>query len=168
MRKEYIKDKNVISIFESSLTRALDEKIDELTDDIMVVRVFYFDIIKDLILNGFVYNNEKYIYLTSSAGQIRAKKTVFIKERLWEEHKKTLMCGIDIDVINEKGGVNVNKFLAYLALTNSATVLWEDFNIDKTIVVNDFETNVFDEVDFIDDETYTIERKENGYSYNSH
>ena len=69
------------------------------------------------------------------------------------------MCGLDKQVINDKGGVNVNKFLAYYALANSATEEWEDFDIDKAIVVNDFETFVNGEVDYIDDGDYSITRQ---------
>ena len=35
--------------------------------------------------------------------------------------------------------MNINKYLAYLALCNSGTDRWENFNIDKSIVVKDFE-----------------------------
>ena len=34
-----------------------------------------------------------------------------------------------VEKINEQGGVNINKYLAYLALCNSATTLWKDFDI---------------------------------------
>lgn len=156
----HIKDENIISVFESSLTRMLGLKKNDLTKDIIIVQVYYFDIIKDVIKNGFYLNGEKYKYLTSSAGQIRTKKTVFIKQQLWDDHEKTLMCGLSIDKINEHGGINVNKFLAYLALSNSATDLWKDFDITKTIVVPDFETNVNGIFDFINDSDYSITRKE--------
>lgn len=153
-------EKNVISVFESSLTRMLGLESDELSTDIMVVKTYYFDIIQDLILNGFEYRGEKYMFFTASAGQIRTKKTVFIKERLWKQHERTLMCGLTVDEINAQGGINVNKYLAYLALSNSATDLWEDFDIDRCIVVPDFETAVHGTVDFIDDKTYQVNRQE--------
>jgi hypothetical protein len=167
-------DKNVISVFESTLTRVIGIDIDQLSCDIMVVQTFFYEVIEQLIKNGFTHNGEKYKYFTSSAGQIRLKKTVFIKQSLWDKHEKTLMCGLTIDKINstivgekinDDGsitslfGINVNKFLAYLALSNSATDLWEDFNIDKCIVVKDFETKVIGEVDNICDVTYKIERQ---------
>jgi two-component sensor histidine kinase len=152
-------DKNVISVFESTLTRVSGMEINELTTDIMVVQTFFYDVIEQIIKNGFLYNGEKYRYLTSSAGQIRTKKTVFIKESLFNEIEKTLMCGLTIDIINEHGGINVNKFLAYLALSNSATDLWEDFDIDRCIVVPDFETQVNGDVDFVDHIAYTVQRK---------
>lgn len=154
-----LNEKNIISIFESTLTRTLQIKTDELTDSIIVVQVYYFDIIEDLILNGFEYNGERYKFLTASAGQIRTKKTVFIKESLWNQYERSFMCGLTLDAINDQGGVNVNKFLAYLALSNSATDLWPDFDIDKCIVIPDFETAVNGDVDFIDDKTYDIIRQ---------
>lgn len=153
-------DKNVISVFESSLTRILGMETDRLSTDLMVVKTYFFDIIQDIIQNGFMYNGEKYVFFTASAGQIRTKKTVFIKESLWKEHERTLMCGLSIADINAKGGINVNKFLAYLALSNSATDEWIDFDIDRCIVVPDFESAVHGEVDYINDITYEVKRQE--------
>lgn len=155
---EPFNDKKIISVFDSAFTRMIGAKQDELTEDFMVVQVYYFDIIKDLIYHGFTYKGEKYIYFTSSAGQIRTKKTVFIKESVWNQYEKTIMCGLTIDSINEKGGNNPNKHLAYMALTNSATDSWEEFDIDKTIVIDDFETDVYGTYDLVDDIDYSIKR----------
>ena len=160
LNPEAIKDKNVVSLFESSLTRALGIQTNELTDKIMIVNVFFFQVFEDLVKRGFEYNGEKYIFLTASAGQIRTKRAVFVKEKDYTLVQSKLMCGLTIDHINEKGGINPNKFLAYLALNNSATDVWENFDIDKSIVVEDFEAAVHGEVDFIDDVTYEIERRE--------
>ena len=159
LRQEELKDTNVISVFESSLTRTIGIKKDELTDALIVVQVYYFDVFKDLSFYGFMYKGEKYRYFTSSAGQIRKKKAVFIKESVWNQVEKTVMCGLTIDKINSKGGNNVNKHLAYMALANSATDQWVDFDIDRCIVIDDFETNVHGTFDFIDETDYSIERK---------
>ena len=160
LRTEYVVDKNIISIFESMLTRTLGMKTGELSEDIIVIRTYYFDVIRDLITNGFTYNGEHYICFTASAGQIRTKKTVFIKQSVWEKYRLTLMCGLTVEDINAKGGININKYLAYLALCNSATDPWPEFDIDKAIVVDDFETLVHGTVDYIDHHTYKIERRE--------
>ncbi len=159
LNENCISEKKIISVFDSAFTRTINASPNELSENFMVVQVFYFSIIKDLIYNGFEYKGEKYIYFTSSAGQIRTKKCVFVKESVWKNYEKTLMCGLTIDDINENGGINTNKYLAYMALSNSATDEWNEFNIDKTIVVDDFETNVFGVVDFIDDKDYSITRK---------
>lgn len=160
INQQYIKDKNVISIFDSDLVRSLNIKKNETTTDIIIIRVFYFKILENLMNKGFMFNGEKYIYLTSSAGQIRQNKTVFIKESRWKECCNKLTCGLSIEDINNQGGMNTNKYMSYLALTNSATDLWEDFDIDRCIVVDDFETLVTGTVDFFDDVTYEIIRKE--------
>ena len=159
INEESLSDTNVISVFDSALSRTIGIKQDELTDALIVVQVYYFDVFKDISFYGFRYNGKKYKYFTSSAGQIRKKKAVFIKESVWNRIEKTVMCGLTIDKINSKGGNNVNKHLAYMALTNSATDEWNEFDIDKSIVVDDFETNVYGTFDFVDETDYSITRK---------
>lgn len=159
LREDSLKDNDIISVFDSDLSRTIGIQQDELTDALMVMQVYYFDVFKDVMLYGFTYKGEKYKYFTSSAGQIRKKKGVFIKESVWNKIEKTVMCGLTIEKINEKGGNNVNKHLAYLALSNSATDLWREFDIDKSIVVDDFETDVYGTFDFVDDTDYSITRK---------
>jgi hypothetical protein len=152
--------RNVVSVFESNLTRSMQIPMNTLSTDIFIVKAYFFEVIEDIILDGFTYNGEKYVCFTASAGQIRTKKTMFIKESVLKEIENTLMCGLTKEVINNYGGVNINKYLAYLALCNSATDPWVDFDITKSIVVDDMETEVTGMVDFIDDKTYEITRKE--------
>lgn len=159
IKEDSLNDTNIISVFDSALSRTIDIKQDELTDVLIVVQVYYFDVFKDISFYGFTYKGEKYKYFTSSAGQIRKKKAVFIKESVWNEIEKTVMCGLTIDKINSKGGNNVNKHLAYMALTNSATDEWKEFDIDKSIVIDDFETDVYGTFDFVDEIDYSITRK---------
>ncbi len=159
IREGELNDNNVISVFDSALSRTIEIKQDELTESLMVVQVYYFDVFKDISFYGFMYKGEKYKYFTSSAGQIRKKKAVFIKESVWNRIEKTIMCGLTINKINLKGGNNVNKHLAYMALTNSATDEWAEFDIDKSIVIDDFETNVYGTFDFVDETDYSITRK---------
>lgn len=152
---------NVVSMFESTLSRSFEIKQDELTYDIFIVEIYYYDIAQDIILNGFDYNGNHYVYFSSSAGQIRTKKAVFVNEAKYNKCKPKLMCGLTVDHINDCGGMNINKFLAYLALANSATDLWEDvlgvpFDINRCIVVDDFETEILTTVDNIDYQTYEI------------
>jgi len=149
---------NIISMFDSSLTRLMKIPINTITEDIIVVQTYFFEVIKDIIINGFTSKGERYVCFTASAGQIRTKKTVFIKEKVLKEHINAITCGLSLEEINRHGGVNVNKYLAYLALCNSATDEWEGFDITKTIVVEDMDTEVPGIVDFIDDKTYEIKR----------
>ncbi|MET3505591.1 RNA dependent RNA polymerase [Halalkalibacter oceani] len=159
LKKRSLVDRNVISLFDSVLTRTIGVKQSELTTDIIVVQTYFFQVLEQLIQDGFTLDNEKYICFTASAGQIRTKKTMFIKESVWKKHEKSLTCGLTVDDINAKGGMNTNKYLAYLALCNSATDEWIDFNIDRAIVVDDLETDVFGEVDYIDDKTFDVTRR---------
>lgn len=164
--ESYLTDKNVVAMFDSVLTRTLGMSCEGVNNDVLIVQTFYFGIVENIIKNGFYYVDketgevEKYIVYTASAGQIRTKKTMFIKESKWQQYKNTLLCGLSEDIINKKGGVNTNKYLAYLALNNSATDEWEGFDIDKAIVVEDMETVVKDLFDHIDHRTFDITREE--------
>lgn len=133
---------------------------DAVNDAIVIVKVFYFGIAESIIKNGFTLNGERYIFFSASAGQIRTKKFVAVKASLWEQCRDRLTCGLSLERINAQGGINVNKYLAYLALCNSATDLWEDFDIDRCIVVEDFETNVPGLVDYITTDDFRIHRQE--------
>jgi ribosomal protein L37E len=159
LREETLNDKKIIALFDSTLTRTIGAKQNQLSKDIIVVQAFFFEVLEDIIHNGFTYNGEKYVYFSSSAGQIRTKKSVFLKQTVWEKYKNTLTCGLSAEEINEKGGININKYQAYLALSNSASDEWRNFDIHKSIVVEDLETNVFSEVDFIDSATFDIVRR---------
>ena len=159
------KDNFLVSEFISSVTRSFGIEEDEVTEDIIIVRVYYTDLFEDLLYNGFVYNDKKYIYYSSSAGQIRTKKAVFVNEEKWNENKNKLMCGLTEEIINLKGGCNTNKFLAYTSLSNSATDLWEDifkskFDINKCIVVDDFETMVKTTYDHVSSIDFSVNRVE--------
>ncbi|WBL50365.1 hypothetical protein LOS13_12570 [Bacillus altitudinis] len=151
----------VIGIFESTLTRTLgiETENEQPSDEIIIVESFYEEVFGSLIKKGFKFNKKQYDYYASSAGQIRDKKGVFIKRSSLNKHKTTLMCGLDEKLINSKGGMNINKWNAYLALSNSASSVWEGFDIDKAIVVPDFENEIEGSFDYIDRNTYEITRK---------
>lgn len=156
-----LKKYNKVSIFESAFTRTLGFRINETTTDIMIVKVTdkkFYPIMEQLVNNSFaIYNeNDRFVALTATAGQIRVKKIIFIREYVYREYIEPLMCGLTIDKINELGGCNVNKFLAYLGLIFSDSDKWEGFDINKAIVINDFETMVNGEVDYIDNKTFTV------------
>lgn len=160
LREDSFKDKDIVGLFESSLTRVCGFKTNDVTKDMMIIRVFHYEILESIIHNGYIYNGIKYEYLTSSAGQIRTKKIVCINSELYAEHANTITCGLSVDDINARGGVNTNKYQAYLALANSASQVWKKFNIDRAIVVDDIETQVRSLVDHIDTTTFDIERVE--------
>ena len=147
-----------VSIFDSVLTRTFGLKEREFNDEIMIIKVFYFDIAQSIIKHGFYFNNEKYVFFSSSAGQIRTKKLVAVKEDLLNKYWNLLTAGLTVENINNKGGMTITKFIAYTALCNSATDEWKDFDIDRCIVVDDFENTINGYVDYIDNQTYEITR----------
>ncbi|MBN7742679.1 hypothetical protein JYA35_08750 [Bacillus velezensis] len=158
LRTDSLRDNKVISLFDSVLTRTLGIKENTLSEEIMVVQTYHFEVLKDIIDQGFLHNNEKYVYFTSSAGQIRTKKSCFIKKSTYDKYQDALTCGLSIEKINSLGGSSINKWNSYMALSNSASSPWE-IDIDKAIVVNDLETDVSSLVDYIDRDTYKITRK---------
>lgn len=160
VRPEAISPFNVISIFDSYLTRCLRMSTTDINDTLIVVKVYYFGVAESIIKHGFEMNGEHYVFFSASAGQIRTKKFVAIKESAYKEIEMALSCGLTVEQINERGGININKYLAYLALCNSATTPWPEFPIERTIVVDDFETNVRAMVDHIDPQIFTITREE--------
>ena len=70
-----------------------------------------------------------------------------------------LNCGLTDADINAKGGINQNKVLAYRALPCSATDPWTDFDIDRTIVIPDFEGDVTSVFYYIDKQYNMIEQE---------
>lgn len=148
-----IKTKDIIAIGSNNLVRTLGLDLGSFTDRIITVKVGDMDnkITKKIIKDGLTIDDKKYIFFTAGAGQTRNKKFMMIldDERL-QDILLSLMCGLTIEEINKRGGMNISKFLAYLALNNSGSTVWEDFDINKCIVVDDFETFISAEVDYID------------------
>ena len=156
LREDSLLDENLISLFDNSFSRTIGVECDTTSMDIICVTISHYDVMEQLINNGFTYTDKngcvhKYKIFTSSAGQIRKKKTLFIDEEVWNKYNYSIMCGLSWNRINSLGGMNINKFLSYLALQNSATDKIEEFNIDECIVIDDFRTTLKDrEVDFIE------------------
>lgn len=160
VREDSFTPYNVVAIFDSALTRSLGMRTDGINDQLVIVKVYYFGVAENIIKRGFWMNGEHYVFFSASAGQIRTKKFVAIKELAYHQCHDQLTCGLSAEDINAAGGININKYLAYLALCNSATSPWPEFDIDKTIVIDDFETQVTGMVDFIDEHDYSITRQE--------
>ena len=160
-----LKPSRKIQEFSSEFSRAMGLAQDEVTFDKIIVKWKSEDILRQIVTSGFdlaVFENgeikrKHYVLLTASAGQLRTDKVQFIEEQTWLRIQSRLMCGLSFDEINRKGGINVNKLLAYIALACSATDPWTDFDIDRSIVIDDFEAPVQGLVDFIDKD-YNLER----------
>ncbi|MGJ9383216.1 RNA dependent RNA polymerase [Salipaludibacillus sp. CF4.18] len=151
-----IKDSNKVSQFDSVLSRSLDIDKSNTTDDIFMIKTYRYKIFKQMMDEGFTYNNKTYKYFTSSAGAIRNKKCIFIEEDKFTDIENKMFAGLTRKKINDKDSLNPNKFNAYTALTMTASIPWEGFDIDRCVVVDDFETNVNSWVDHIDSDTYEV------------
>ncbi|NFO30402.1 hypothetical protein FDB41_06770 [Clostridium botulinum] len=158
-----IKEINIVAVGNNNLVRTLGIGLGEFTDVFIEIEVGKTDdlVAKNVTENGLYIDNKFYIFFTSGAGQMRKQRFMLIREGIWNKYEKTLMCGLTIEELNKRGGLNISKFLAYLSLNNSSSEIWKDFKIDKCIVVNDFETMVSGIVDYIDrkDEEKTKECK---------
>lgn len=153
--------KNNIAFFESDLTRTLNLLEDATTLDFIVIEAKKQDytLLKQVIVNGLYIDGVEYQFFSAGAGHIRKQKFLMIKKAIWDKYEKTLLCGLTVEEINNKGSININKYLAYLSLLMTASKVKTDFDIDKCIVVDDYETFVNAEVDYINIEEFE-EKKE--------
>lgn len=143
-----------IAIFESDLTRTFSCEDMVHSDDIVSVVTYYTEIFDSIIHNGFIYKNIKYVFFTAGAGQTRNKKSTFVNEQKLNENYNKLFCGLSRKDINDLGGMNTNKYLAYTSLCQTNSSIWKDFNIDRAIVVDDIEFDISNqEVRYIYTET---------------
>lgn len=151
-----ISDGKKVTISDSTLTRTLKLNKNKFNPEICIIRVYYTGIMESLIKNGFMYDGHEYEFFTASAGQTKSKKFVAIRKDLKDKYWNRLTAGLSIEEINAKGGCNTAKFLAYVSLCSSMSKIWTGFNIDRCIVVDDFQNTVTGEVDYIDYDTYEI------------
>lgn len=151
-----ISDGKKVTISDSTLTRTLKLNKNKFNPEICIIRVYYTGIMESLIKNGFTYDGHEYEFFTASAGQTKSKKFVAIRKDLKDKYWNRLTAGLSIDEINAKGGCNTAKFLAYVSLCSSMSKIWSGFDIDRCIVVDDFQNTVTGEVDYIDYDTYEI------------
>lgn len=161
LNAEFLTERNQISLFQSSFSRAIGLNDGQSTTDIFIVEVFYQSIMEQLILNNFTYAGNEYEFIFAGAGQIREKKLVFVNKNVHSNITNQITAGLSDEKIGE---ISTNKLIAYKALSSSSSIPYKDvvgvdFNIDEAIVVDDFEHIIDDvEVDYID-ANYKITRK---------
>lgn len=155
-----------IAEFASDESRAMGLSNGEVTFDKIVVKWKSLDMLKQIVDYGFCVpilhedgsvENKHFRFATASAGQLRTDKIQMLSDTAWDKIHDHLFCGLSYEEINRRGGINVNKLMAYIALESSATDPWPELDIDRVIVVNDVETSVSGLVDYINND-YTIER----------
>lgn len=157
-----------IAEFSSDSSRAIGIPDNTVTFDKIIVKWKSLDVLEQIVTDGFIMpiehsngtiENKFYRFATASAGQLRTDKIQAMDDSKWQEVESHLLCGLTFESINENGGINANKMLAYVALASSATDPWPEMDIDRCIVVEDFEAPVTGIVDYIHND-YSIERTE--------
>lgn len=140
-----------IAEFASEESRAMGLQHLDVTFDKVIVKWKSLDVLEQLVKDGFILPvenpdgtiTEKHFHVeTASAGQLRTDKVQCLSDEIWEKIRNRMECGITEEKLNEKGGINVNKLMAYKALPCSATDEWPDASIDECIVIRDFEAPV--------------------------
>jgi len=163
-----LKTSRRIAEFSSDCSRAMNIPDGDVTFDKVIVKWKSLDVLEQIVTDGFIMpilhddgsvEQKMYRFATASAGQLRTDKIQAMSEQKWEEVCSRLLCGLSFESINQSGGINANKLLAYIALSSSATDPWPEMDIDRCIVVDDFESPVSGVVDYINND-YTIERGE--------
>lgn len=170
VREKAINLDKQITIFDNEITRLIDNKVESeidkndkkipLLETIIFVKIFNIDILNQILNNGFSCFGKEYCFLTASAGQIRKSCITCIEKEFLIKNHDILYNGLSDDIINnsEEKGCNVGKFLAYKALNLSASIPI-NIDIDKVIVVEDFESIVAKDIEYINHKTYETTEK---------
>ena len=144
-----------IALFENEMVRYTEHLLDcfPLIMEIVYMKIANQTLIFNQILkSGLMIDGEKYIFYTATTSQMKDSEFVLIQEDFYNKNEKKFMCGLTDDIINSKGGCNRGKYLAYKGLPLSASIIPEEYeiDIDKCLVVPDFETVINEEVECID------------------
>lgn len=163
LTNEYRWDKQ-IALFESGMTRNI--KTDENDECPLVTEIVFmicnqYDILKQIINDGVMIDDKKYLLYSSSTNQMKKETVTLLEEEFYNKHIDKLMGGLSTEIINDKGGINIGKLLAYKSLPMSSSVVLSDYpiDIDKVLIIPDYKTNVRGEVIYIDTETWQQERR---------
>lgn len=156
-----------IPVFEGDVVRLAlkdrgETKADfQLLDEIVYMEIFHNDIMWQILRDGIMIADKKYILYTATTGQVRNTTITLLREDFFNRNVGALLVGLSVEYINSQGGMNVGKYLSYTALPLSSSVLPEkEIDIDRCILVKGLETTVRDFVKYVD-----IQEDENGQYY---
>lgn len=144
-----------IALFESEMVRYTDHPLDNFP---LIMEIVYMkianqtQIFNQILERGLLIGDEKYIFYTATTNQMKESEFVLVQEIFYNKNEDKFMCGLNDDIINEKGGCNSGKYLAYKGLPLSASINPDGYeiDIDRCLVVPDFETVIHEEVECID------------------
>ena len=144
-----------IALFESEMVRCTENNLDDfpLIMEIVYMKIAFQTLVfKQILERGLLIDDKKYIFYTATTSQMKNSEFVLVQEDFYNKNQNKFMCGLTDNIINQKGGCNSGKYLAYKGLPLSASILPEGYEIDieKCLVVPDFETAVNEKVECID------------------
>lgn len=120
-------------------------------DEIIYMEIYHNEIMWQILRDGIIIAGEEYMLYSATTGQVRHNTITLLKKKFYEKHEGFLLVGLTKKKINEEGGMNVGKYLAYTALPLSSSVLPDkEIDIDRCIVVKGLETIIKDKVKYID------------------
>lgn len=151
-----------ISLFESEMIRYATDFNEK---NPLVMEIIYLktdkqnEILRQIVERGLDIGEQHYIFYSSTTNQMKRGESILINEAFYNAHEKQITFGLPDEVVNEKGGCNTGKRLAYngLLLSTSVESAEYEINIDECLVVPDFKTIINEEVKCIDhgDDTVT-------------
>ena len=148
-----------IAIFENDVVRlALKDRGEpkanyQLLHEIIYMEISknHYEIMRQIINDGIRIAGEDYVFFTASTGQVRNSTITLLRKDFYDRHIGSLLMGLTPEYINLRGGMNIGKYLSYIALTLSSSILPEkEIDIDRCIVVQGLETIVTDKVKYLD------------------
>ena len=150
-----------IALFESEMTRYAADFSKPVP---LVMEIVYLKtdkqnmILKQIIDRGLDIGDKHYIFFSSTTNQMKRGESILISEEFYKAHEEEITFGLTTDKVNEKGGCNTGKWLAYngLLLSTSFEPAGYEIDIDNCLVVPDFKTAVNEEVEFIDHDDVSI------------
>ncbi|MCD8018702.1 MAG: hypothetical protein LUF92_03700 [Clostridiales bacterium] len=155
-----------IVLFENEILRRCEVADGDvpLVKEIIILRCkspLMYGILNQILNKGIDIDECRYVFYTSSTGQMKDCEITLLRQDFWDKHKSALLCGLTEEKINEKGGINMGKYFAAKALnlSNSIVPSGYDISIDDVLIVPDFKTTVKDMVNYLDVDTLKIFEK---------
>ena len=147
LRKNKNKKENIIEI--SKITSLIDEML--FIRPIISITFNHVSHYKKLVKEGVYVNGKRFIRFLGAAGQLRRNTVLFIDEDYLDKVRNVLECGFD-----KNTPVNFGKFNAYYSLVSGSS---HPVRTPRYLVVPDLEITQKREVNFVEDDNETVNRK---------
>ncbi|MFZ2992501.1 MAG: hypothetical protein WA061_02185 [Microgenomates group bacterium] len=147
LKKKKNKKENVSRM--SELTSKIDEML--FVPEIVSITFNHVAHYKQFVKEGVWINGTKFVRFMGSAGQLRRSTVLFIQEQYLEKVREIIENGF-----NKEVPVNFGKFNAYYSLVSSSSI---PVSTPNYVVIPDLEETRDTEVDFVEDDNETVNRK---------